>query len=78
MLDLKIPLQECNFNRGNPGDLTVPTVGPRYHAIPGYMDYQGVNSKPAYYGAEKKWALGLQVKILAFLFFNVKFVSVAL
>ncbi|KAK3409218.1 SNF1-related protein kinase catalytic subunit alpha KIN10 isoform X1 [Eucalyptus grandis] len=50
---------ECTFNRGNPGELTIPTVGPRY-PLPGYMDYQGVNSKPGYYGAEKKWALGLQ------------------
>ena len=76
MLDLKISLQECNFNRGNPGELTVPTVGPRY-VLSGYVDYQGVNSKPAYYGAEKKWALGLQVKILNVLFFNVKFDCIA-
>ncbi|KAI4366695.1 hypothetical protein MLD38_022541 [Melastoma candidum] len=51
---------ETSFNRAHPGELTVPGVGYRHPGLPGYMDYQGGTPKAAYYGTEKKWALGLQ------------------
>lgn len=41
---------------------TSPTLGQR---IPGYMDYQGTGSRPQVL-VDRKWALGLQVKVFMF------------
>lgn len=39
---------------------TSPTLGQR---MPGYMDYQGTGARPQVL-VDRKWALGLQVKVL--------------
>ncbi|KAE9466625.1 hypothetical protein C3L33_01493, partial [Rhododendron williamsianum] len=49
---------EYGLNHMSPNDSAASTVGPR---SPGYMEYQGMGSRPQF-PAEKKWALGLQVK----------------
>lgn len=38
-----------------------PASSPVGHRLMGYMDYQGVGSRPQF-PAERKWALGLQVR----------------
>ncbi|GFY82963.1 SNF1 kinase homolog 10 [Actinidia rufa] len=47
---------EFSLNRSSPNDSAASAVRPR---SPGYMDYQGMGSKPQL-PVEKKWALGLQ------------------
>ncbi|KAK4752859.1 hypothetical protein SAY87_021657 [Trapa incisa] len=49
--------ESIEYNRAHQNEMTVPTAY-RYPGSGGYMDYQGKSA--AYFGAEKKWALGLQ------------------
>ncbi|KAM7510088.1 hypothetical protein LguiB_008963 [Lonicera macranthoides] len=46
-----------SFNRMNSNEGAASIVGQR---VPGYMDYQGVGSRPQFPVVERKWALGLQ------------------
>ncbi|GMP30635.1 hypothetical protein CsSME_00005210 [Camellia sinensis var. sinensis] len=47
---------EYGYNRNSPNDSAALAVGQR---SPGYMDYQGIGSRPQF-PVERKWALGLQ------------------
>ena len=49
-----------------------PINSPVGHRLPGYMDYQGIGARPQY-PVERKWALGLQVKLSLVLAFRRKF-----
>ncbi|ERM99072.1 SNF1-related protein kinase catalytic subunit alpha KIN10 [Amborella trichopoda] len=49
-------VMECGFTRMHPGDPAPSTAG---HRLPGYMDHQGIGSRPQH-PTERKWALGLQ------------------
>ncbi|OWM74772.1 SNF1-related protein kinase catalytic subunit alpha KIN10-like [Punica granatum] len=50
--------ESMEYNRGHQNEMTSPAASYRYPGLTGYMDYQG--KAAAYFGAEKKWALGLQ------------------